>query len=98
MNAKDILARHFSSINSEASILQAAQMLVQHRVSGLPVVDAAGKIVGVVTNADILRHCEKAKKGHSPRWLGNILHLEKSADDYRALLQKKVREVMSEKF
>jgi CBS-domain-containing membrane protein len=67
-------------------------------VSGLPVIDAAGDIIGVVTDADILRHGEKAERKHSPRWLGIVLRPGKLAEDYTDLFRQNVREVMPKKF
>jgi CBS-domain-containing membrane protein len=72
MKAKDIISRHIISVSSASSVLQAAQMLLQHRVSGLPVIDAAGNLIGVVTDTDIMRHGGKAKSKRSPRWLGIV--------------------------
>ena len=43
------------SVPPEATIKQAARLLADHRISGLPVVDGAGILVGVVTEADLIR-------------------------------------------
>jgi CBS-domain-containing membrane protein len=98
MKANDIISRHVISISSESSVLQAAHMLMQYRVSGLPVIDAAGDLIGVMTDADTLSHAEKATRKQSPRWLGIVLRPGKLAEDYTDLLRRNVREVMSEKF
>ena len=98
MKAKDIISRHIISVSSASSVLQAAQMLLQHRVSGLPVIDAAGNLIGVVTDTDIMRHGGKAKSKRSPRWLGIVLRPGKLTEDYTDLLRLNVCEVMSEKF
>jgi CBS-domain-containing membrane protein len=54
MIASDIMTRKVYTIQPEASALEAAQLLDQQRISGLPVVDASGIIIGIVTEADII--------------------------------------------
>ncbi|HLX40557.1 MAG TPA: CBS domain-containing protein [Ktedonobacteraceae bacterium] len=54
MIASDIMTRKVYTIHPEASAQEAAQLLSQHRISGLPVVNADHKIIGMVTEADII--------------------------------------------
>ncbi len=54
MIASDIMTRKVCTIHPEASAQEAAQILSEKRISGLPVVDADDKIVGIVTEADII--------------------------------------------
>ena len=54
MIARDIMTRKVCTIQPEASAQEAAQLLDQMRISGLPVVDEDGKIIGIVTEADII--------------------------------------------
>ena len=54
MIASDIMTRKVYTIHPEASAQEAAQLLSQHRISGLPVVNAEHKIIGMVTEADII--------------------------------------------
>jgi CBS domain-containing protein len=52
--ASDIMTRKVYTIHPEASAQEAAQLLSQHRISGVPVVNADNKIIGMVTEADII--------------------------------------------
>jgi CBS domain-containing protein len=54
MIARDIMTTRVVTIDPEASAQDAAQLLYQNRISGLPVVDADGKIIGIITEADII--------------------------------------------
>jgi len=54
MIARDIMTRTVATIHPEASAQEAAQLLYQKRISGAPVVDAAGNIIGIITEADII--------------------------------------------
>ena len=54
MIAKDIMTINVCTIRPEANAQEAAQLLSQKRISGLPVVNPDGKIIGIVTEADII--------------------------------------------
>lgn len=54
MIARDIMTRKVCTIQPEASVQEAAQLLVSRRISGAPVVDADGKLIGIITEADII--------------------------------------------
>ncbi|HVB23385.1 MAG TPA: CBS domain-containing protein [Ktedonobacteraceae bacterium] len=54
MIASDIMTQKVYTIHPEASAQEAAQLLSQHRISGLPVVNTEQKIIGMVTEADII--------------------------------------------
>jgi CBS domain-containing protein len=54
MIARDIMTSKVCTISPEASVQEIAQLLSQHRISGAPVVDSTGKIIGIVTEADII--------------------------------------------
>lgn len=54
MIASDIMTRKVFTIHPEASVQEAAQLLDQKRISGLPVLDDDGSIMGIVTEADII--------------------------------------------
>lgn len=54
MIARDIMTRKVATIHPEASVQEAAQLLDQKCISGAPVVDADGKIIGIITEADII--------------------------------------------
>ena len=54
MIARDIMTRTVCTIRPQVSAQEAAQLLSQKRISGLPVVDENSKIIGIVTEADII--------------------------------------------
>ena len=54
MHVKDVMQTEVVTVAPEATLKEAAALLVEHRISGLPVVDADGAVVGVVSEADIL--------------------------------------------
>ena len=60
MKARDIMTPGVISISEDSTIEDAARLLARHRISGLPVVNAAGALVGLVTEYDLI-----AKEGHT---------------------------------
>jgi CBS domain-containing protein len=54
MIARDIMTRTVYTIRPEATAQEVAQLLAEHRISGVPVVDERDNIIGIVTEADII--------------------------------------------
>jgi len=55
IKTKEIMTRNPITISQDATIGEAAQMMLDHKISGLPVVDAGGRMVGIITESDIFR-------------------------------------------
>jgi CBS domain-containing protein len=55
MIAREIMTSKVYTVSPEASVQEAAQLLAREHISGVPVVDKDGKIIGVITEADIIR-------------------------------------------
>ena len=51
----NLMTRDVLTVSSDTSLAEAAHLLVTHRISGLPVVDAEQRLLGVITEADFLR-------------------------------------------
>jgi CBS-domain-containing membrane protein len=69
--------------------------MIENRISGLPVVDAAGRLVGMVTEGDFLRRTETGTEIRRPRWLQFLLSPGRLADEYVRTHARKVGEVMT---
>jgi CBS domain-containing protein len=54
VRAAEIMTQPVVTIRPEASLLAAIKLLLRHHISGLPVVDAAGGLVGLITERDIM--------------------------------------------
>ena len=54
MKVRELMTENVISVRPEASLREAATLLVEHRVSGLPVVTGADEVVGVLSEADIV--------------------------------------------
>ena len=76
-------------------VLHAARLMLQNRISGIPVVDAGGDLVGIVTEGDLLRRVETGTERRRPRWLEFLLSSGKQADEYVHTRGRKVEDVMT---
>jgi len=96
MNASDIMTSNVVSVMPDSSILQAARLMLQKNISGLPVVTSAGDLVGMITEGDFLRRAETATQRRRSRWIEFLLGPGKLADDYVRSSGRKVQEVMTQ--
>jgi CBS domain-containing protein len=95
MQATDIMTRHVIVAQVDASLQHAVQTMLQYGVSGLPVVDATGRVVGMLTEGDLLRRSELHTGRQRPRWLEYLVGPGKLADEYIHTHSREVRDVMT---
>lgn len=95
MRAHQIMTHSVATVAPDATILEAANIMLQRHVSGLPVVDAAGKLVGVVSEGDFIRRSEIGTQRKRGRWLKFLLGTSAAATDYVRENGGKVSEVMT---
>jgi acetoin utilization protein AcuB len=55
LKVAEIMTRQPKTVHENTSIGEAAQVMLEHKFSGLPVVDDAGRLVGIITESDIFR-------------------------------------------
>ena len=96
MSASDVMTRNVASIGRDAPIGDAIRLMLNHRISGLPVVDGSGKVVGMLTEGDLLRRAETQTERQRPRWLELLLGPGRLADEYVRTHGRKVGEIMTE--
>lgn len=95
MKVRDVMTQPVVSVDAEAPISLAIRLMLQKKISGLPVVDACGNLLGVVTEGDFLRRAETGTEHHQPRWLEFLMGPGPLARDYVKAHGRKVSEVMT---
>ncbi len=95
MKVTDVMTPDVVSIRPEASVLEAVRLMLQHKISGLPVIDAAGNLQGVVTEGDFLRRTETGTQRRHSRFVEFLLGPGRLATDYAHASGRKVGEVMT---
>jgi CBS domain-containing protein len=95
MRVKDVMTPEVVCIGADEPVLKAAGLMLQNRISGLPVVDKDGELVGIVTEGDFLRRGELGTQRRRPKWIEFILGPGKLAQEYVHASGRKVEEIMT---
>jgi CBS domain-containing protein len=95
MNVADVMTRTAITVTPETTIEAAARLLLEHRISGLPVVDPGGAVVGVVTEGDLLRRIETGTERRHSGWLEFLIAPGRLAEEYAHANARRVGEVMT---
>jgi len=95
MKAKDVMTSPVVSVEPDASIWQAVRIMLQRHISGLPVIDQKGALVGIVTEGDFLRRAETGTQRRRPRWLEYLIGPGRLAEEYTRAHGRKVSEIMT---
>ena len=95
MNAGDVMTQSTVTVDPDASIMHAIQMMLKRRISGLPVVDNTGALVGIVTEGDLLRRVELGTQKRRPRWIEFLIGPGRLASEYVSACGRRVEEVMT---
>jgi CBS domain-containing protein len=95
MKATEVMTIGTATIRPDQTVQEAARKMIQFGLSGLPVVDAAGQLVGILTEGDFLRRAETGTERRRPSWLEFLLGPGRLANEYVHSHGRKVEEVMT---
>ncbi len=95
MNAGDVMTQHMITIGPGDSITHAVELMLKRRISGLPVVDDTGALVGILTEGDLLRRSELDTQRRRPRWIEFLVGPGQLATEYVKTHGRKVHELMT---
>jgi CBS domain-containing protein len=99
MNAADIMTPNVVTVTPDLAVQDLAALLVQNGISGVPVVDAAGKLLGIVSEGDLLHRAETGTERRTERrrssWLDFFGPERDLARDYVKSHGHSVRDVMT---
>jgi CBS domain-containing protein len=95
MRVKDVMTTNVICIGADEPILKAARLMLQNRISGLPVIDKEDELIGMVTEGDFLRRGELGTQRRRPKWLEFIVGPGKLAEEYAHSAGRKVEEIMT---
>ena len=95
MRALDVMTPDVITISSEATVQQVASLLVERHISAVPVVDDRGRMVGIVSEGDLMRRAELGTERRRSWWLEFISSNRGLAADYVKSHARKVSDVMT---
>ncbi|HLZ01120.1 MAG TPA: CBS domain-containing protein [Bradyrhizobium sp.] len=95
MRAQEIMSRHVITIGADAPVTEAVKTMLFHHISGLPVVDSFGKLVGVLSESDFIRRAEIGTEKRRGRWLALLAGADQIAIDFARQQGRKVSHIMT---
>jgi CBS domain-containing protein len=97
VKARDIMVRNVFSVSPEASVRQVANILFKNRISAAPVVDERGRLIGIISEGDLLRRVELETDYRRSWWLKIFARKSKEAlaIEYRKSHARRVKDVMT---
>lgn len=95
MKAADIMTTNVIAASPDDRVSDVVELMLEKKISGMPVIDDERNVVGMVTEGDFLRRTELGTRRERARWLEFILGPAKSASDYVEANARRVAEVMT---
>jgi CBS domain-containing protein len=93
VRVEDFMTRRVVTITPDTTLLAAAKLMLEHRVGGLPVLDASGRMIGVFSESDLLREAGKGED-QSP-WLEMMAGPDEESAEPIQLDTRKVGDTMT---
>lgn len=99
MNARDVMTTEVITVNPSTTVRALAALLSEKSISGAPVIDATGRLVGIVSEGDLLHRAETGTERRVQRrrswWLDSVAAEEEAARDYVKAHGRTVNDIMS---
>jgi CBS domain-containing protein len=95
VQAKDVMTTRVVTVDLDTPVVEIAKRLMQSRISAVPVVDAEGRPIGVVSEGDLMRRPETGGERHPSWWLRILAEPETQAREYVKSHGGRARDVMT---
>jgi CBS domain-containing protein len=97
MKAHDVMSSPVITVKPTASVKDTAKLFLERHISGVPVVDDRGKLVGMVSEGDLMRRSESGTEQQRSWWLVLMASDQHLAADYIKAHASRVADVMTAK-
>lgn len=95
MRAHQIMTSQVITVGADTTIVDAVNIMLRYHVSGLPVVDADGRLIGIISEGDFIRRAEIGTQHRRGRWLQHLVGASRTAADFVHEHGRKVGEIMT---
>ena len=95
MKASDVMVANVITVGPQATVQDVAKILLENRISGVPVVDNGGKMVGIISEGDLIRRAETGTERHRSRWIEIFIGKHALANEYVKSHALAVKDVMT---
>lgn len=96
MLAKDIMTTEVVSVPPDTAVSEIAGLLLRNRISAVPVVDGENRVLGIVSEGDLLRRPETETEPHHTWWLRLLESSDARAAEYAKSHGLRAKDVMTE--
>jgi len=94
MKARDVMTSDVVTVGPDAGVREVAQILIGRGISAVPVIDAVGRVVGIVSEGDFIRRAETETE-RPAAWWRVMLTLEERAREFAKSHGMRARDVMT---
>jgi CBS domain-containing protein len=95
MKAADVMVSPVITVGPDATVQEVADILLRNRISAVPVLSQQGKILGIVSEGDLLRRVESGTQRHRSWWLELLTTKFTLQDEYVKSHSRKVTDIMT---
>ena len=95
MRAVDVMTPNVITVTLDTEVREIAGLLLEHNISALPVVDASGNVLGIVSEGDLMRRVENGTGRRKSWWLRSIFTGANDASEYIKRHARKAGEIMT---
>ena len=95
MKVREVMMATVVSVAPDTTVQEIARLLLEKRISAVPVLDEEGRLVGIVSEGDLMRRPEIGTKQPSSWWLRHFGDVATLATDYAKAYGLKARDVMT---
>lgn len=76
MQVKEIMAAEVITVSLDDTVERCARLMLEHEISGLPVLDSRGRLAGIVTEGDLIRRAARLEVPGILTILGGLIYLD----------------------
>jgi len=95
MKAADVMVSPVITVGPDTTVQEVADILLRNRISAVPVLSQQGKILGIVSEGDLLRRVESGPQRHRSWWLELLTTRFTLQDEYVKSHSRKVTDIMT---
>ena len=95
MKASEVMAADVVTVAPQTTVREIAAVMAERRISGVPVVDGDGKLVGILSETDLLHRAETGTEKRRKWWLKAFIDSDQLAREYASSHARRAADIMS---
>jgi CBS domain-containing protein len=95
VRAYEIMTPQVITVGADTTIVEAIKTMLRHQISGLPVVDEAGRLIGIISESDFIRRAETGTQHKRGRWLSFFTGADRVTAEFAHGHGRKVGDIMT---